>query len=429
MMTQFGALVRKDLRLFIADPRAVIMSVVAPIVIGSFFGYVLGGQSGKSATSRIPVAVIDSDQSNISREIVARLAKHKTLEVKLAEPEAARDSVRKGKTTVTVLIPKNFGADAGRAFFSSARKPTLGVLYDPSHSIELSMVQGILTGEVMQVVSKEMFAGESGQQVIRESLPQIEKTPFLTSQQKVTLRDLLRNVQDWNKQAVGGRGILAEGLSIPYQVNEEAVTSGTGVRYNSYAHSFAGMGVQFILFVGVEVGIGMLLTRQRGIWKRLRAAPLSKAMLLGSRSASSTITSMGVLTILFTFARVVFKVQIAGSLAGFLGVCAAFSMMTASFGLLIAAVGKTPDATRGLSILVTLLMVMLGGAWIPTFIFPQWLQTLTLAVPTRWAVDGLDAMTWRGLSFAAAMGPIAMLLLYTGIFATLAIVRFRWEAD
>jgi ABC-2 type transport system permease protein len=249
MMTQFGALVRKDLRLFIADPRAVIMSVVAPIVIGSFFGYVLGGQSGKSATSRIPVAVIDSDQSNISREIVARLAKHKTLEVKLAEPEAARDSVRKGKTTVTVLIPKNFGADAGRAFFSSARKPTLGVLYDPSHSIELSMVQGILTGEVMQVVSKEMFAGESGQQVIRESLPQIEKTPFLTSQQKVTLRDLLRNVQDWNKQAVGGRGILAEGLSIPYQVNEEAVTSGTGVRYNSYAHSFAGMGVQFILFV------------------------------------------------------------------------------------------------------------------------------------------------------------------------------------
>jgi ABC-2 type transport system permease protein len=173
----------------------------------------------------------------------------------------------------------------------------------------------------------------------------------------------------------------------------------------------------------------MLLTRQRGIWKRLRAAPLSKAMLLGSRSASSTITSMGVLTILFTFARVVFKVQIAGSLAGFLGVCAAFSMMTASFGLLIAAVGKTPDATRGLSILVTLLMVMLGGAWIPTFIFPQWLQTLTLAVPTRWAVDGLDAMTWRGLSFAAAMGPIAMLLLYTGIFATLAIVRFRWEAD
>ena len=101
--------------------------------------------------------------------------------------------------------------------------------------------------------------------------------------------------------------------------------------------------------------------------------------------------------------------------------------MTAAFGLLIAALGKTPDATRGLTILAMLMMVMLGGAWVPTFIFPPWLQTVTLAVPTRWAVDGLDAMTWRGLTFDAALIPMAMLLLYTGIFGALAVVRFRWE--
>jgi hypothetical protein len=52
----------------------------------------------------------------------------------------------------------------------------------------------------------------------------------------------------------------------------------------------------------------------------------------------------------------------------------AFSLMTAAFGLLIAAVGKTPEATRGRSILVTLIIVMLGGAWVPAFIFPQWLH-------------------------------------------------------
>ena len=84
--------------------------------------------------------------------------------------------------------------------------------------------------------------------------------------------------------------------------------------------------------------------------------------------------------------------------------------MTSSFGLLIAAIGKTPEATRGLAIFATLIMVMLGGAWVPSFVFPQWLQTATLVVPTRWAVDGLDAMTWRGLGFEAAIGPIAALL-------------------
>ena len=41
-MTAFLALVRKDLRVFFGDRRAVIMAFVAPILIGSFFGYVFG---------------------------------------------------------------------------------------------------------------------------------------------------------------------------------------------------------------------------------------------------------------------------------------------------------------------------------------------------------------------------------------------------
>ena len=49
----------------------------------------------------------------------------------------------------------------------------------------------------------------------------------------------------------------------------------------------------------------------------------------------------------FGFARVVFGVRIEGSFAGFLGVCVAFAMMTATFGLLVAVLGKTPEATRG----------------------------------------------------------------------------------
>ena len=141
------------------------------------------------------------------------------------------------------------------------------------------------------------------------------------------------------------------------------------------------MGIQFLLMVGVEVGVALLLLRQHGVWKRMRAAPLSRSVLLGSRAASSAVTSMGTLIILFAFARVVFGVRIQGSMAGFLGVCAAFSLMTAAFGLLIAALGKTAEATRGLAILATLLMVMLGGAWVPTFVFPKWLRALTVVIP------------------------------------------------
>ena len=66
-------------------------------------------------------------------------------------------------------------------------------------------------------------------------------------------------------------------------------------------------------------------------------------------------------------------------------------------------------ATRGIAVLVTLVLVMAGGAWVPSFVFPKWLQQASLVWPTRWAVDGLDAMTWRGLGLRAAAAPIAVL--------------------
>jgi ABC-2 type transport system permease protein len=103
--------------------------------------------------------------------------------------------------------------------------------------------------------------------------------------------------------------------------------------------------------------------------------------------------------------------------------------MTATYGLLIAALAKTPEAARGLATLATLVMVMLSGAWVPSFIFPAWLQSLTNFVPPRWAMDGLDAMVWRGLGLADALLPIGVLLLSTVIFGTFAVIRFRWDAE
>jgi ABC-2 type transport system permease protein len=189
------------------------------------------------------------------------------------------------------------------------------------------------------------------------------------------------------------------------------------------------MAIQFMLFMGIDVGIGMLLLRQRGLWRRFRAAPLSKSVLLGSRAVSAMVVGMLILAVVFGFAFVVFDVRISGSLLGFVGVCAAFSLMTAAYGMLIAAIGKTPEAARGLATLATLLMVMLSGAWVPSFLFPQWMQAVTKAVPARWAMDGLDAMTWRGLGVEEAVLPVLVLLGSAVLFGGVAVWRFRWEGE
>ncbi|HLX83682.1 MAG TPA: ABC-2 transporter permease [Terriglobales bacterium] len=434
-MIPFLALVRKDLRIFFNDRKAVIIGLVVPIVLASFFGYMFGGQGGDAATSKLAVLVIDEDGSDISRSLVSSLAGDKNLDVKPSTVDGAKEVVRKGKATAAIVIPKNFGQDAGRALFTGANKPEIGLLYDPSHKMELEMVKGILSGAVMQTVSKEMFNGSSGREMVNDSLARVENNPEIRAGDRKVLRDLLGSVKELNERraaeqtATPAQGSLSGGLTMPFETHEEALTSGNNVAYNGYAHAFAGMGVQFILFMGMDVGIALLLLRQTGLWQRLRAAPLSRTMLLGSRTVSAALIAGFILTAIFTFARVVFGVRVLGSFMGFVGVCIAFSLMTAAFGLMIAALGGTPEATRGFSVMATLIMVMLGGAWVPTFVFPPWLRKLTLVVPTRWAMDGLDAMTWRGFGISEALAPIAVLLMFALLFGTVAVMRFRWRAE
>jgi ABC-2 type transport system permease protein len=428
MVTPLVAMVRKDLQLFFSNRRAVIMSFAVPIAIASFFGSIFSGPSRNSEPAKISVAFVDQDESAISKAIVASAGADKNLKVTTPAIEDAGESVRRGKLSVAVIIPKGFGDAAGKAFFGDAEKPPLDLLYDPSRGVEVAMVRGILTEHVMQAVSREMFGGEQGRALIQQTLPQIQAST-MPAEQKRALLELLTSVNNFYTQPSGDskKGSGPRGLTMPYTVHEEAMTSGENVAYNGYAHSFAGMGVQFLLFAAANLGIEILLERQRGLWKRLRSAPVSRLTLLGGKTASMTIVSLMTLLVSFGFAMVVFGVRVQGSVAGFFGVALACALMAATFGLLIAALGKTPAATRGVTTLAVLMMVMLGGAWVPTFIFPAWLQRATLVVPARWAVDGLDAMTWRGIGFTGALMPTLMLLGFAAAFWTVAVTRFRWE--
>jgi ABC-2 type transport system permease protein len=430
MNTAFNALVWKDLRLYFSNRRALAMSLVAPILIASFFGFLFNTGSGK--TARLPVALIDADQSALSKNISAALNKEDTLELRpLAEPEALAQ-LRAGKLRAVAVIPQGFGEKAAAAFFSPGPKPVIALHYDPSQAMVLPMLRGVLTQHVMQIVSAEVFGGAGGTPAfrdLRKDLAQDTQVPAEAKRELVELFDAVERVQRRSASANASAepsAATAPRLGQPFETRETPMTTGGDSKYNSYAHSFAGMGVQFILMMGIELGVGLLAMRRMGLWQRLRAAPVSRATLLGSRTVSGAIIATALMLGVFAAGMVIFGVRIEGSLVGFLGITLAFALLTATFGLLIAAVGRTPEATRGLAILATLFMVMLGGAWVPSFIFPEWLQTISLVVPTRWAVDGYDAMTWRGLPLAEALAPIGVMLAFSAVFALVAVKRFAW---
>jgi len=430
------AMIRKDLLLFFSDRRSVIVSFVVPIAIGSFFGSIFSGPGNNREPARIAIAIIDQDDSAVSKAIVSGAQADRNLKLTMPAEADARDAVKRGRTTVAIIIPKGFGDASGKAFFGNGEKPPLTVLYDPSHTVEVAMVRGILTQHVMEAVSKEMFGGAQGRAVVEQTLPQIEASS-MPADQKRALVEMLKSVQNFYKQPAeaaqgttprpGSGQAAPRGITIPYTVREEAMTAGSNIAYNGYAHSFAGMAIQFLLFAMANAGIEMLLERQRGLWKRLRSAPVSRLTLLAGKAASGALISLMILLVSFAFAMVVFRVRIQGSVIGFLSISIACALMASTFGLLVAALGNSPATARGVTTLAVLMMVMLGGAWVPTFVFPAWLQQFTMVVPVRWAVDGLDAMSWRGIGLTGAILPTLVLLAFAAAFATIAATRFRWE--
>jgi ABC-2 type transport system permease protein len=429
-MNAFIALVRKDLVLYFSNRRSVIMSIIAPILIAAFFGSLFGGSTNKDAN--IPVAITDLDRSELSARIVAAMRADSALTVSDATEADALAQVKAGALRASVTLPAGFGARAGRALFGGAEKPEIVLNYDPSQSMVLPLVRGLLAQHVMENVAQSMFSSASPLvQDIRDEVSKNAQLPAERRDELVAMFDSIARVQDRAASsaagAASGAALNRPSFSVPFSTREVEASSQPETKYNSYSHSFAGMGVQFILLMGVDMAVGLLMMRRLGLWKRLRAAPLSRTKLLGSRIASTALIAMIVFTVIYAVAFAFFKVRIEGSVIGFVAVLIAFALLTASFGLLVAALGKTPEATRGLAILATLLLVMLGGAWVPSFIFPAWLQTVSLFVPTRWAIDGLDAMTWRGLGLDAAVLPVAVMLGFTAIFAVLAIARFQWD--
>jgi ABC-2 type transport system permease protein len=376
--TAFRALVRKDIALFLRDRRALVVSVLTPIVVAAFFGFLFGGTgSGGNPISRMQVGVTDLDHSALTKAVLESLGQDASLEIQELSEDQSMQLVKSGKLRAAIVFPAGFEAAATGALLGSGPMPDVKLLYDPSQSMVRPMVAGLLSQHVMQRLSRPNFIGNA--------------------------------------------------RPIPFNVDNVAVT--TGPRYNSYAHSFAGMSIQFILFMGIDAGIALLLMRQEGMWRRLRAAPLSGGILLGSRVAATTLIAIMILTVVYLVARLVFDVRIAGSVPGFVMVACAFALLAATTGLMIAALGRSVGATRGVAMFSVLILVMLGGAWVPSFLFPEWLQHLTEFVPTRWAVDGLDAMTWRGLPLQAAFAPTAILVGWSALFALIAVWRFNWEDD
>jgi len=350
------------------------MSFVIPILVASILGWLDTTASDPSPNQKIEFAIVDNDRSAVSAAVLAKLQKDDSVAPHEMPEAKARELARNGGEVV-VIIPSQFGR-AAVAAFNGGPKPGVELLADPAKPTDAQVVKGAIIGNASSVVAKEVY------------------------------------------------GTLAGDASAPLEV-KEITSAAQQAKWGQAAHDFAGFGLMGLLFFSIESAVTLVRDRRLGIWRRLRASPVSPAIFFLSRGVSSTVIALAITTVMFGFGALLFGIRVLGSFPGFVMVAVATSLMAATFGLFIATFGRSETQARGVSILFIFLMLATGGAWFPLNRMPDWIQRGALYLPVRWAVEGFDAMTWRGLGLAEGARYAGMLGLFALIFGCLGLLGMR----
>jgi ABC-2 type transport system permease protein len=369
------AVAGKDWRLFWADRRAAALSFLVPVVLASAFGLIFARPAADRAAPRLPVAVVVEADGAFTRAVADELLASPRLaavEMTRADAEAAVADRRPG---VAIVLPAGFEQVAGWA--TGADRPPVELLHHPTTAAERQWAEGVLTETVMRKLARDRFG-----------------------------------------VVAGG----ADPFAPPFRTEATAVAGAAG-GFDSYTHSFCGMTLQYLLFWGMESGLMLLRERRRGAWVRVRAAPVSLAAVLAGKALATAAVALLMVAVTFGVGRVAFGVTAAGSWAGFALLALAGCGLAAATGLLVAAVGGTEARARSVSILVILGVSMLGGLWVPAFLLPEWVRDAALALPTTWAMRGLDRVTWQGRGLADALPYAAAVAGFAAAFLGLAVYQ------
>lgn len=370
------AIARKDWAVFWSDRRGAALAFLVPIVLASAFGMIFHRQGSSRDAVRLPVLLVVEGQDALSQQVLADARTSGQLEVQEASREDLEAAIAQRRPGVAIILP----ADLERILKTDPATdnvPQVQVLHHPLSSAEARWAEGAITEIVFKRLAREKY-GAWAEASLQQTPVKIERA------------------------AVGGMQ-----------------------SFNAHSHSFSGMALQYLLFWGMESGLLFLRERQRGVWARLQASPVPlEVIVLGKAAATAVIAALQVLA-LFAVGWLVFGVAVAGSVVGFVLLVLAISGLSAATGLLVASVGGNETRARSLCILVILSASMLGGLWLPTFLLPNWVRDLALVLPTSWAMRGLEAVTWQGLSWSEVWPSIGAVSVFSGVFFLLAVRQLQ----
>lgn len=389
----------KDLSQMLRDKRSLLFLVAMPIMFTFFMGFAYrsAGGSTEDVDTRIPLALVDPEpEARLNKMLFARLDSSISIRIVPLSKTEAMESFHKGEVAGVLVIPAGFNEQA-----EAGKVAQIHLIADAGSADGQSLYQ-ILRVPLSQLMSAVEAARISAdvQSNPDEYVPSLELA--------------------WSKW---DRNSKLNIVKVEQEVVNEPESDWTGG--NPYNQASPGILVQFAIF-GLITSAQILVQekKSRTLQRLITTAMKPREIVAGHMLAMFTLTFLQTM-VLVIFGQLVLKVNYLREPLAVLLVAVMLGLWIASMGLLIGIVAKEEQQVILFSMIAMFLFSALGGTWFPLEATGGAFAAISKAMPSAWAMNGLQNILIRGLSLNSVWTSIGVLAAYAAGFFMVAVWRFR----
>jgi ABC-2 type transport system permease protein len=358
---------RKELLELKQDPRLFSIVILAPIVQLTVLGY-----AATTDVNDIPIAIVDTDRSSASRELVQRFEASANFKIAgmLGSTDEIDPYLDRGEAWMALSIPPDFGNQV-----ASAGQTTLQIVADGtdanSTGVAMGYAQTLIAGYVQDVIA-EMAPGAPAGGLVRSE------------------------IQVWFNPRLESRDFMIPGI------------------------------VALLLLVITTNLSAMAIVREKeiGTLEQLNVTPLARWELITGKLLPYALIGIIDVVLVLIVAVWWFEVPLLGSVPLLFGMCLIYLLTTLGLGLFVSTISRTQQQAMMTAIFFFLMpMLYLSGFIFPIENMPAWIQPLTYLIPLRYFLVILRGIFLKGVGLEILWPQAAALLAWGLAVLALAILR------
>ncbi|RXI97760.1 ABC-2 transporter permease [Anaerobacillus alkaliphilus] len=446
----FFAIVKKDLKILLGDPGALVVLFLLPIMFISVMSFALMPVY-KGNNSNIEIIVVNEDDSLKSKEFLTELAYIEGLDITTTidneinfDAHTAQQLVQDGKYPMAIVVPSDFGRN-----ITTNQVFNLVSIKDPAQQTTVEIlekaIEGVVRGfsvknKVDQMVEQQL---ESINQTIHSEMQKIEAVytneidQLMASLNSMALSGLPVDVPATAPVTPQFDGIDIDTLKVNLAKEAKETLDNPTIGIHSlttdgkktlqpdpFQQSVPAYTVMFAFFIVTFAGRSFLVEKNEGTFQRILSSPITGWSFILGKWIPNYLVGLAQVVVMFSIGHFIFGMSLGNSLLGLLLISFALVWASSSLGMMIASLVKTEAQISGWSVMAILTLAALGGTMVPLFIMPEFMQKLALITPHAWALMGYQDILVRGLHATDVLLHVLVLFCFGLFFIAISIWRF-----